>query len=339
VRQHRDECVIPVQTTGQKTALITGVTGQDGYYMSRQLVDSGVQVHGIVGPDDGRESAVIGEVSTHKVNLTDADAVLALVRRIAPDYVFHLAGVSSVAMSWSRPVYTTEVNALSTTAVLDACMRVQDDSGHHIAVVNASSAEVFAGDADSPQNEDSLISPTSPYGVSKALGHMMCHIYRSKGLAASNAILFNHESPRRPTTFVTRKITSAVAAIAGGAQESVTLGNLSLQRDWGWAPDYVDAMIRMARFGSGDDFVVATGTAHSIADFVAAAFAAVGIEDWQSYVKTDRELTRPADSAVMVGNPTRAEEVLGWRRTLSFEEIVAAMVNADRKMQEAHDGL
>ncbi len=330
MRQHSDECLIPVQMIGQKTALITGVTGQDGYYMSRQLVDLGVTVHGIVGPYDGPESVAVGEVSTHKVNLTDADAVLALVRRIAPDYVFHLAGVSSVATSWSRPVYTTEVNALSTTALLDACMRVQDDSGQGIAVVNASSAEVFAGDADSPQNEDSRISPTSPYGVSKALGHMMCQIYRSKGLKASNAILFNHESPRRPTTFVTRKITAAAAAIASGAQDSVTLGDLSLQRDWGWAPDYVDAMIRMARSGRGDDFVVATGIAHSIADFVAAAFATVGIEDWQSYVKTDRELMRPADSAIMVGNPTRAEETLGWRRTMSFEGIVAAMVNADR---------
>ena len=330
MRQLSDECLIPVQTTGQKTALITGVTGQDGYYMSRQLVDSGVTVHGIVGPDDGLESVAIGEVSTHKVNLADADAVLALVRRISPDYVFHLAGVSSVATSWSRPVYTTEVNALSTTALLEACVRVQDDSGHGIALVNASSAEVFAGCDNSPQNEDSRISPTSPYGASKALGHMMCHIYRSKGLKASNAILFNHESPRRPTTFVTRKITAAAAAIADGAQDSLTLGNLSSQRDWGWAPDYVDAMIRMARSGRGDDFVVATGTAHSIADFVAAAFAAVGIEDWQSYVKTDSELMRPADSAVMVGNPTRAEEILGWRRTMSFEGIVAAMVNADR---------
>jgi GDPmannose 4,6-dehydratase len=164
---------------------------------------------------------------------------------------------------------------------------------------------------------------------------MMCHVYRSRGLEASNAILFNHESPRRPLAFVTRKISAAVAGIANGEQESVTLGDLSVQRDWGWAPDYVDAMVRMADHGKGDDFVVATGVSHSIADFVAAAFAEVGITDWQAYVHTDSTLVRPVDSAVMVGDPTRAESVLGWRPTLTFEQIVAAMVHADLR-QEQH---
>lgn len=312
-----------------KVALVTGVTGQDGFYLSRLLVDAGVTVHGVVGPNEGRQSVGVPEVTGHVLNLTDGEAVLDLVTGVSPDFVFHLAGVSSVAMSWNRPVYTTQVNAVSATALLDACLKVQDTTGRGIRVVNASSAEIFAGSGESPQSEDTPMRPTSPYGVSKALGHTMCQIYRSRGLHASNAILFNHESPRRPTSFVTRKITAAVAAIARGEQNTVTLGNLAVQRDWGWAPDYVDAMFRMARHDEGDDFVVATGEAHSIADFVAAAFSAAGIDDWQTRVHTDPDLIRPADVDVMVGDANKAKTVLGWRTTKTFEQIVAAMVDAD----------
>jgi GDPmannose 4,6-dehydratase len=312
-----------------KVALVTGVTGQDGYYLSGLLSDAGVAVHGVVGPNEGPQSVALPEVTAHATNLTDGEAVLDLVTSVSPDYVFHLAGVSSVALSWDRPVYTADVNAVATTALLDACLKVQNATGRSIAVVNASSAEIFAGSAGASQTEDTPVRPTSPYGVSKAMGHMMCHVYRARGLQASNAILFNHESPRRPTSFVTRKITAAVAAISRGEQDSVRLGNIAVRRDWGWAPDYVDAMFRMATHEAGDDFVVATGVDHSIADFAAAAFASVGITDWQSKVDVDADLIRPADIDVMVGDATKAATVLGWRTTKSFDQIVAAMVESD----------
>ncbi|MGK2853679.1 MAG: GDP-mannose 4,6-dehydratase [Microbacteriaceae bacterium] len=320
---------MPADGSAQGTALITGVTGQDGYYLSRLLVESGVAVHGVVGPNENPETVGLPGVTAHAADLTDAGEVCELVDRVSPDYVFHLAGVSSVARSWQEPVLTTEVNAVSTTAVLDACLRLQDSAGRRVAVVNASSGEIFAGAAEARQNEHTPVRPTSPYGVSKALGHMMSHVYRARGLQASNAILFNHESPRRPTTFVTRKITSAVAAIARGEQDSLTLGNIAVQRDWGWAPDYVDAMFRMARHDKGEDFVIASGVAHSIAEFVEAAFAAVGITDWQARVDIDQDLIRPTEIDVMVGDPHRAEAVLGWRRTKSFQGIVSAMVDVD----------
>jgi GDPmannose 4,6-dehydratase len=237
--------------------------------------------------------------------------------------------MSSVAASWENPVYATEVNALSTAALLDACLRTQDRTGKSIVFVNASSCEIFAGSPDSPQTENTPIRPISPYGASKVLGHSLCQVYRARGLEASNAILYNHESPRRPTRYVTRKITTAVADIAAGRQDRLVLGDLSVRRDWGWAPDFVDAMYRMAVHGKGDDFVVATGVAHSIADFVAAAFAVAGISDWQELVSSDESFIRPAERAAMVGDATKAWESLGWKPTKSFHEIVVAMVESD----------
>ncbi len=318
---------------GAGTALITGVTGQDGYYLSDLLVRQGLRVHGVL-PPGGQHNGLRPRVHAHCIDLTCAGSVAALVSEIGADYVFHLAGISSVAKSWQDPISTTEVNALSTIAVLHACLRVQDASGKSVVVVNASSGEIFAGSPGSPQTEATPINPTSPYGASKVLGHMMCQIYRSRGLQAANAILYNHESPRRPTTFVTRKITQAVVAIAAGRQQRLTLGDITVRRDWGWAPDYVDAMYRMAQHGKGDDFVVATGVAHSIAEFVAAAFAAAGISEWQAYVDTDASLLRPADRADMVGDAAKAEAILGWKPTVSFEQLVAAMVHSDLEQEQ-----
>lgn len=316
------------------TALITGVTGQDGFYLSELLLERGLAVHGVLPPEDDQHREPLSEVRGHRIDLTSAEQVGTLINGIEPDYVFHLAGVSSVAKSWSEPVATTRVNALSTTAVLEGCLRFQEVSGKTLSVVNASSGEIFAGSPQSPQNEATPICPTSPYGASKALGHMMCQIYRSRGLQAANAILYNHESPRRPATFVTRKITKAVAAIAAGRQRQLTLGDMTVRRDWGWAPDFVDAMYRMARDGMGQDFVVATGIAHSIAEFVAAAFAAVGIEDWQSYVDSDKSLFRPADRADMVGDASKAQAELGWTPIMQFEQLVAAMVRNDVEAEQ-----
>ena len=314
----------------QKTALITGLSGQDGHYLSRLLVRAGVAVHGVLGPSNTphRFRAEVG-ITPHTTKLDDRTAVHELVAAVAPDFVFHLAGLSSVAGSWTHPVETVELNAVSTTTLLDACLRVQDRLGRNIVVVNASSAEIFAGSEDSPQNESTPINPTSPYGASKALGHMMCHIYRTKGLQTCNAILYNHESPLRSPRFVTRKITMGVAAIARGDTDAISLGNLAARRDWGWAPDYVEAMYRMATHGVGDDFVIATGVSHSISDFVQAAFAAAGMYDWQERVRTDTDLLRVVERADMVGDPSHAARVLDWRPSTTFNEIVTQMVEYD----------
>jgi GDPmannose 4,6-dehydratase len=323
------------------TALITGVTGQDGYYLVQSLADAGMMVHGVVAgvqnAHDTDKAWTRPEVCVHTLDLSHTAGVVQLLRSVRPDYVFHLAGMSSVAESWRDPVRTIEVNALSTTALLDACVGMQESTGEPVVVVNASSGEVFDGSIDSPQSETTPVKPTSPYGASKALGHMMCQIYRSKGLEASNAILYNHESPRRPPIFVTRKITMAAAAIAQGRQDTVSLGSLLVRRDWGWAPDYVDAMVRIAAHGKGDDFVIATGVSHSIADFAAAAFSAVGISDWRAHVVSDPDLVRPTESADMVGDARRAHEVLGWTPTKSFDEIVSAMVNHDLELMDLGD--
>jgi GDPmannose 4,6-dehydratase len=316
------------------TALITGVTGQDGYYLSELLRRNGFQVHGVLragGSCDG----LLPHVHSHYADLVDTESVSALTDSVQPDVVFHLAGISSVAASWQDPVSTTQVNALSTTALLDACLHTQERTGKKVALVNASSGEIFAGAAESPQTETTPLHPISPYGASKALAYMMCQVYRAKGLAASNAILYNHESPRRPDKFVTRKITKAVAAIAAGRLDRLILGDLTVKRDWGWAPDYVDAMYRMAKLGRGDDFVIATGEAHSVADFVAAAFEVAGVDNWRDHVETDAAFMRPADRAAMIGDASKAASVLGWQPTMTFGAIVKAMVCSDLA-QEQH---
>jgi GDPmannose 4,6-dehydratase len=319
-------------TSTAPVAMITGVGGQDGTYLAELLVSKGWHVHGITRPDDNAPPFLqyLDGVTVRYQDISDPAATAAAVREIAPDYVFHLAGISSVWQSWQDPVTTTRVNGVSAAALLDACLQQQEESGKKVMVVNASSAEIFAGSSQSPQTEETPIKPTSPYGASKALSHNLVQIYRARGLEGTNAILFNHESPRRPTTFVTRKITSAVAAIAAGKQDTLTLGDTSIRRDWGWAPDYVDAMFRMAMHGKGDDFIVATGEARSIMDFVAAAFAAAGISDWQGLVQSDASLTRPADSAVSIGDPAKARAELKWSCTTDFEVLVASMVQHDR---------
>lgn len=310
------------------TALITGVAGQDGSYLCELLLERGWSVHGVSKPGTVGESAD-PLVERHDVDLTEPGAATALIRDTSPDYVFHLAGISSVWRSWNDPVLTAAVNGISATALLDACFTHQEASGKRVMVVNASSAEIFAGSGVTLQSEDTRIAPTSPYGASKALSHNMVEVYRSRGLEATNAILYNHESPRRPDTFVTRKITKAVAAISRGTSSTLELGNLASERDWGWAPDYVSAMLAMAEYGKGEDFVIATGKAHSVEDFVAAAFGAVGIENWRDHVRTDSEMLRPADSARMVGDASKARNLLGWAPTKDFDQIVKAMVEFD----------
>jgi GDPmannose 4,6-dehydratase len=313
------------------TALVTGITGQDGGYLAERLVAEGVSVHGVArqGEQLPPHLLALGDaVVIHDAELSEIGWAHSLLEQVQPDEVYNLAGVSSVAQSWHEPVLTAQVNGVAVLDLLEAA-DVSRRRGRKLRLVQASSAEIFAGARVSPQDEQTRVAPLSPYGAAKALAHHGVQLYRSHGLHASNAILYNHESPRRPPTFVSRKITATVAAIAAGRADELVLGNLDARRDWGWAPDYVDALVRMARVEEPGDFVIATGAAHSVADFVAAAFLRVGIGDWTGLVRSDPAFVRLSDAAELVGNPTRARDLLGWSPTVTFDQIVAAMVDAE----------
>ncbi|MGX5655545.1 GDP-mannose 4,6-dehydratase [Geodermatophilus nigrescens] len=313
-------------------ALVTGVGGQDGGYLAEQLVAAGHEVHGTV-TDPGAalpaHLAGLGDrLRVHRADLRDPGSLTSLVDAVEPDRVFNLAGASSVAASWSDPVGTLDVNGRAVVALLEHLHR-RADQGATVRLVQASSGEVFAGAAGEPVTEESPVSPVSPYGAAKAVAHQSVGMYRARGLHASSLVLFNHESPRRPERFVTRKITRGVAAIAAGRADRLVLGNLDVWRDWGWAPDYTTAMALAAEADEPGDYVVATGQAHSLRDLVAVAFAEVGIDDWEPLVASDPALVRPADAEVLVGDSTRLRERLGWTPTVTFEGMVAAMVRHD----------
>ena len=314
------------------TALVTGITGQDGSYLAERLVAEGVEVHGLVRAGDPATAGLARElpgVHLHEGDLADGPGLAALVARVEPDEVYNLAGISSVALSWQEPALTGLLSGLAVTHLLQAALEVQERTGRAVHVVQASSAEIFGEPDRTPQDEATAVRPTNPYGAAKAYAHHMARILRTHDLAVSSLILFNHESPRRPPAFVTRKITQAVARIHHGSDERLVLGNLDARRDWGWAPDYVDALVRAARTDRPDDFVIATGRTHSVADFVAAAFARVGISDWRGYVGTDPAFVRPVDATQLVGDPSRARAVLGWEPTVDFAGLVARMVDHD----------
>lgn len=311
-------------------ALLTGVTGQDGWYLARRLLAEGQEVHGIV-----RDEAVVESVSVelpglqvHVADLRDNDSLLRAVAAAAPDRIFNLAGSTSVARSWEAPVETADTIGIGAVRLLAAAWEQQERTGREIRFLQASSAEVFGDPATAPQNERTLRNPITPYGAAKDFAHTMVQVYRHRGLYATAAILYNHESPRRPTTFVARKITAAVAAIARGRLDHLSLGNMDALRDWGYAPDYVDAMVRILDAPEPHDYVVATGHAHSVRDFLREAFAVVGIDDWESYVSVDPNLYRPADPRALVGDAARLRE-LGWEPTVTFSELVRTMVQAD----------
>lgn len=316
-----------------RTALITGITGQTGSYLAETLAERGWALHGLVRAGEplselpGGAEPVVGD-------LADVESLRTAIETTRPTAVVNLAAISSVAYSWNHPLETARVNGLSVAALLDAAHDQQQQTGVPVAVVQASSAEIFGAAASAPQNEATPIAPTNPYGASKAYGHHLVGVYRGLGLKASSAILYNHESPRRPETFVTRKITAGVARIAAGLQDELVLGDLSIRRDWGWAPDYAKAIAAILEGDAPDDYVVATGVSHSIADFVAAAFRAVGIEDWRPYVSIDHSLVRAGDSPEMRGDATRLRERYGWAPSVDFEGIVAAMVAHDRELLE-----
>jgi GDPmannose 4,6-dehydratase len=317
-----------------RSALVTGITGQDGGYLAEQLVARGTTVHGTIRPGEAVPAPLqqLGDaVVLHELEVHDDERLLDVLDAADADAVVNLLGISSVGASWSEPILTSEVNGLFVARLLQQLWERQERTDREVAFVQASSAEIFAGATCAPQDEDTLISPRSPYGASKAFAHGLVQVFRARGMRANNAILYNHESPRRPRSFVTRKITSTVAAIAEGSAARLVLGNLNASRDWGWAPEYVDAMVRMAEQKACGDYVVATGISHTVEEFVAAAFARVGISDWSQFVDTDPAFVRPADAVELRGNAARARAQLGWTPTVSFVELVGRMVEADLK--------
>ncbi len=315
-----------------KTALVTGITGQDGSYLAELLLAKRYRVVGMTR----RTSTDVHERIRHLIDdiefvsgdLLDQASITAIVERVRPNEIYNLAAQSFVPTSWDQPVLTGEFTALGVTRVLEA-IRAVDPS---IRFYQASSSEMFGKVHESPQCETTPFYPRSPYGVAKVYGHWITVNYReSYGLYACSGILFNHESPRRGKEFVTRKITDGVARIKLGLAQELRLGNLDAKRDWGFAGDYVEAMWLMLQQERADDYVVATGETHSVREFVRAAFEAAGIEDFERYVVTDPAFVRPAEVDLLVGDASKARRALGWEPHVGFNELVEMMVNADLK--------
>jgi GDPmannose 4,6-dehydratase len=317
-------------------ALITGITGQDGLYLSELLLEKGYEVYGLIrGQNNPKADLVAREVPDVRVltgDLTDLSSLLRALRVAQPDEVYNLGAVSFVAYSWEQAALTTEVTATGVLNILEAIRLFAADDPSRVRFYQASSSEMFGKVQEVPQRESTLLWPRSPYGVAKVYGHYMTINYReSYGMHASSGILFNHESPRRGPEFVTRKVSLGVAAIKLGRQDKLVMGNLDARRDWGFAGDYVEAMWRMLQQPAGGDFVVATGETHSIRDLLETAFAVVGIDDWEPYVHQDPRFFRPAEVDLLIGDATRAREVLGWKPSVEFSGLVQMMVEADLK--------
>ena len=321
----------------QQVALITGITGQDGSYLAEQLLDKGYIVHGLIRRSSTFNTARIdhlyldphdpdARLFLHYGDLTDGSRLVTLLERVEPTEVYHLGAQSHVRVSFDEPEFTGDVTGLGTTRLLEA-LRVSKVPARFY---QASSSEMF-GATPPPQNENAFFYPRSPYAAAKVYSYWMVRNYREAyGLFACNGILFNHESPRRGETFVTRKITMAVARIAAGLQDVLYLGNLDARRDWGYAPEYADAMWRMLQADEPADYVVATGTSYSVGDFVRMAFEHAGL-DWEKHVKFDPRYLRPTEVDDLIGDASKAKELLGWQAQTYTPELVKIMVDADRE--------
>jgi GDPmannose 4,6-dehydratase len=312
-----------------RRALITGITGQDGSYLAELLLDKGYEVCGLVRRSSSENFARIAHLQDRitllQADLLDQLSLIDTLEKIEPDEVYNLAAMSFVPISWQQPVLTAEFDAVGVTRMLEA-VRLVD---RRIRFYQASSSEMFGQVREAPQTEATPFHPRSPYGVAKVYGHFITVNYReSYGLFACSGILFNHESPRRGREFVTRKISDGVARIKAGLTHELPLGNLDAQRDWGFAGDYVRAMWLMLQQPEPGDYVVATGERHSVREFTELAFAHAGL-DWRQHVREDPALRRPADVEELVGDASKARRVLGWRPTVSFDELVRLMVDAD----------
>jgi len=317
-------------------ALITGVTGQDGLYLSELLLAKGYEVFGMVRGQNNPKIEVVErtvpDATIVQGDLTDLSSLMRALNTAQPDEVYNLGAISFVAYSWEQAALTTDVTAKGVLNILEAVRLYAGSDLSKVKFYQASSSEMFGKVQQVPQNEQTLLWPRSPYGVAKVFGHYMTINYReSYGMHASSGLLFNHESPRRGPEFVTRKVSLAVAAIKLGLQGKLVMGNLDARRDWGFAGDYVDAMWRMLQQPTGGDYVVATGETHSIRELLDEAFRAVGISDWSGYVDQDPRFFRPAEVDLLIGDAGRARDVLGWTPTVSFAELVQMMVESDLK--------
>ena len=321
-------------------ALITGITGQDGLYLSELLLSKGYEVYGLIrgqnNPKLDLVRATVPDVKLLTGDLLDLSSLLRAMEHSRPDEVYNLAAISYVAYSWENAMLTADVTGKGVLNVLEAVRLYAHDDPSRVRFYQASSSEMFGKVQEVPQRETTLLWPRSPYGVAKVFGHYMTINYReSYGMHASSGILFNPESPRRGPEFVTRKVTQAVARITLGAQQEIVMGNLDAKRDWGFAGDYVDAMWRMVQQDEPGDYVVATGETHSIRELLDVAFAAVGIDDWSGYVRQDPAFMRPAEVELLIGDPTKAREALGWEPRVGFAELITMMVENDVAEQRA----
>ena len=326
-----------------KTALITGVTGQDGLYLSELLLEKGYEVYGLVRGQNNPKLPLLQEllpdVKVVTGDLLDLSSLLRALGSAQPDEVYNLGAISFVAYSWENAHLTSEVTGMGVLNMLEASRLYAADDIGKVRFYQASSSEMFGKVQQVPQREDTLLWPRSPYGVAKVFGHYMTINYReSYGMHASSGILFNHESPRRGPEFVTRKITQAVARISLGLQQQLALGNLDAQRDWGYAGDYVKAMWLMLQQDAAEDYVIATGQTHSIRQFLDVAFTHVGIDNWQQHVHLDPAFLRPAEVDLLVGDPTKAKAQLGWEPEVRFDELVTMMVDSDLQEQKQLKG-
>jgi GDPmannose 4,6-dehydratase len=315
----------------KRKAFITGITGQDGSYLAEILLEKGYDVFGMIRRSSSFNTAridhIFGEIELVFGDLSDGSALNQLMRTIRPDEVYNLGAQSHVRVSFDVPEYTADTDAMGTLRLLDAIR----EEGVQCRFYQASSSEMFGQVHEVPQNEETPFHPRSPYGVSKVFSYWITRNYREAyRMFAVNGILFNHESPRRGPTFVTRKITRAVGAILRGEQTELRLGNLEAKRDWGYARDYMDGAWRMLQTDEPDDFVLATGETHSVRDFLDEAFGHAGL-DWSEYVKIDERYFRPAEVDLLIGDYSKAKAKLGWEPEVRFTELVRMMVDADRE--------
>ena len=322
-----------------KRALITGITGQDGSYLAEMLLEKGYEVIGMVRRSStvnfGRIEHIQDQIVLVQGDLLDQTSLIDIMREYQPDEIYNLAAQSFVPISWKQPVLTGEFTALGVTRMLEAMRATVPGARFY----QASSSEMFGKVHEVPQNERTPFYPRSPYGVAKVYGHWITVNYReSYGLFACSGILFNHESPRRGLEFVTRKVSHGAAQIKLGLAHQLQLGNLEARRDWGFAGDYVEAMWRMLQQESPDDYVVGTGETRSVRELCQVAFGYLGL-DWEKHVAVDPKLIRPAEVDLLVSDPRKAREKLGWQRTVSFERLIQMMVDADlAQLKKAHRG-
>lgn len=325
-----------------KQALITGITGQDGYHLAELLHEKGYEIYGLIrGQQNPKRQRLEQEQPFVKLiegDLTDPSSLVRAIEASKPDEIYNLAAISHVGYSFKTPQLTADVTAKGVLNMLEAIR--QTGGSKTIRFYQASTSEMFGGlDYNRPgkgYDEDALFHPRSPYGVAKLYGHWITRNYReSYDMHATSGILFNHEGPRRGLEFVTRKISNAVARIQLGKQDHIELGNLDAKRDWGYAGDYVAGMWLMLQQDKPGDYVLATGETHSVKDFLELAFKQVGIDDWQPYVKQNPAFMRPAEVDILLGNPAKAESVLGWKRQVDFESLVKMMVEYDLGIESA----